>query len=120
MRKRDLAMSKTAAESLITPSSGNVFADLGLDAPDELRAKAMLMSKVAALIAEKKMNQTDVAELLGIDQPRVSGLKNGKLSLFSTEKLMEFLMVLGNDIDIVVKKRPKAHGPGRLQVLSPA
>ncbi len=102
----------------ITPSRGNVFADLGLDAPDELQAKAMLMSKVASLIGEKKMNQTDAAKLLGIDQPRVSALKNGKLSLFSTEKLMEFLTVLGNDVDIVVKKRAKARGPGRIQVLT--
>ena len=102
----------------ITSSSGNVFADLGLDAPDELQAKAMLMSKVAALLAEKRMNQTEAAKLLGIDQPRVSALKNGKLSLFSTEKLMEFLTALGNDVDIVVKKRAKRKGPGRIQVLS--
>jgi predicted XRE-type DNA-binding protein len=103
----------------ITPSSGNVFADLGLDAPDELRAKAMLMSKVASVLASKKMNQTEVAKLLGIDQPRVSALKNGKLSLFSTAKLMEFLTVLGNDVDIVVKrKRAKGKGPGRIRVLS--
>lgn len=102
----------------VTASSGNVFADLGLDAPDELRAKAMLMSKVAALLTEKKLTQTAAGKLLGIDQPRVSALVNGKLSLFSTDKLMEFLTVLGNDVDIVVKKRSKAKGPGRIQVLT--
>lgn len=105
-------------QSDITASSGNVFADLGLNAPDELQAKAMLMSKVAALLTEKKLNQTAAGKLLGIDQPRVSALVNGKLSLFSTDKLMEFLTVLGNDVDIVVKKRPKAKGPGRIQVLT--
>lgn len=105
-------------KSDITASSGNVFADLGLNAPDELQAKAMLMSKVAALLTEKKLNQTAAGKLLGIDQPRVSALVNGKLSLFSTDKLMEFLTVLGNDVDIVVKKRPKAKGPGRIQVLT--
>jgi predicted XRE-type DNA-binding protein len=105
-------------KSDVTPSSGNVFADLGLDAPEELQAKAALMSKVATLLAERRMNQTEAAKLLGIDQPRVSALKNGKLSMFSTEKLMEFLTALGNDVDIVVKKRAKARGPGRIQVLS--
>lgn len=101
-----------------TTGTGNVFADLGLDAPDQLQAKARLMSKVAALLAEKKLTQTVAAKLLGIDQPRVSALMNGKLSLFSTEKLMEFLTALGNDVDIVVKKRTNAKGPGRIQVLT--
>ncbi|MBI1946346.1 MAG: XRE family transcriptional regulator [Deltaproteobacteria bacterium] len=102
----------------ITRSTGNVFADLGLDAPDELLAKAALMSKVAALVSERKLTQKAAAKLLGIDQPKVSALMNGKLSLFSTERLMEFLTALGNDVEIVVRKRAKSRGPGRIQVVS--
>ena len=102
----------------IKSSSGNVFADLALDAPDELQAKAMLMSKVASLIAERKMTQTQAAKTLGIDQPRVSALMRGKLSMFSTEKVMEFLTALGNDVEIVVKKRSKSRGPGRIHVVT--
>ena len=105
-------------KSDITPSSGNVFADLGLDASDELQAKAKLMSNVIAAITGKKMNQSAAAALLGIDQPRVSALMRGKLSLFSTERLMEFLVALGNDVDIIVRKRSTRRGPGRIQVLS--
>lgn len=104
---------------MATRTSGNVFADLGLKAPEHLRAKAELMSKVASLIAERKMSQSEAAKALGIDQPRVSALMNGKLSLFSTDKLMEFLTALGADVDIVVrKKRSRAKGPGRIQVVT--
>jgi predicted XRE-type DNA-binding protein len=101
----------------ITPSSGNVFADLGLDAPDDLQAKAALMSRIAVILVEKKLTQTSAAKLLGIDQPRVSGLMNGKLSMFSTEKLLDLLTSLGHDVDIVVKKHKRRRGRGHIHVI---
>ena len=105
-------------KSDITKSTGNVFADLGLDAPEELQVKAALMSTVAVLLGERKLTQKAAAKLLGIDQPKVSALVNGRMSLFLTERLMEFLIALGNDVEIVVKKRARSRGPGRIQVVS--
>jgi predicted XRE-type DNA-binding protein len=104
----------------MTASSGNVFADLGLKDSAELRVKAVLLSTVAMLVTEQKLTQKAAAKLLGVDQPKVSAIMNGKLSLFSTERLMEFLTALGNDVEIVVKKRSKSNGKGRIQVLSSA
>ncbi|WP_321473729.1 helix-turn-helix transcriptional regulator [uncultured Paludibaculum sp.] len=98
-----------------TSSSGNVFADLGLPKSGDLLAKAELASKIIAEIQHKRLTQSQAAEMLGIDQPKVSALKQGKLAGFSIERLMRMLLRLGRDIEISVKERPKSRG-ARLRV----
>jgi predicted XRE-type DNA-binding protein len=105
---------KSKAE--VKRGSGNVFADLRVDAPEEALAKAELASKIADIVAAKELNQAAAAKVLGIDQPKISALLRGKLTGFSTERLMKFLTVLGSDVEIVVKHRPRARGHGRLHV----
>ena len=90
-------------DNRVQVSSGNVFADLGLPNPEERLVKAELASKISSLIDEKQLTQMNAAELLGIDQPKVSALVRGRLSGFSTDRLLGFLLALGNDVDIVVK-----------------
>lgn len=87
----------------IEPSSGNVFADLGLRNPDELVAKAELAHRLCALITERKLTQVRAARLLGIDQPKVSALMRGKLDGFSTERLFRFLNALGQDVEVILR-----------------
>lgn len=99
-----------------TPSSGNVFADLNLPQADDLLAKAELAAKIIAEIQRRRLTQSQAAAILGIDQPKVSALKQGKLSGFSIERLMRLLLVLGRDIEITVKGRPKTRGAARLRV----
>jgi predicted XRE-type DNA-binding protein len=96
-------MRETKAQ--VAPSSGNVFADLGFpDAAAEL-AKAELATRIAEIIEERGLSQTQAAKVLGIDQPKVSDLVRGKLTAFSVERLFKFLNSLDRDIEIVV--RPK-------------
>jgi len=97
-------------------SSGNVFADLKLPQPDDLMAKAELAAKVIADIRRRRLTQSQAAEILGIDQPKVSALKQGKLSGFSIERLMRFLLLLGQDIEISLKGRSKPGSAARLRV----
>ena len=99
-----------------TPSSGNVFADLNLPRADDLLAKAELTSKIIAEIQRRRLTQSQAAMILGIDQPKVSALKQGKLSGFSIERLMRFLLLLGRDIEIQVKARAKSRASARLRV----
>jgi predicted XRE-type DNA-binding protein len=99
-----------------TPSSGNVFADLKLPNADDLLAKAELAAKIIAEIQRRRLTQSQAAAILGIDQPKVSALKQGKLAGFSIERLMRLLMVLGRDIEIVVKTRAKPRSAARLRV----
>lgn len=98
-------------------STGNVFADLGVDAPEEALAKAELTAKIAQIVQAKGLTQAAAANILGIDQPKVSALLRGKLSGFSTERLIKFLNALGQDVEIVLRERPRAKGRGHLQVL---
>ncbi len=91
-----------------TVSSGNVFADLGLPNPEEALAKAELAHKIAGLIEDKGLTQVQAAKLLGVDQPKVSALIRGRLSGFSLERLMRFLLLLGQDIKITVQASPRS------------
>jgi predicted XRE-type DNA-binding protein len=99
-----------------TPSSGNIFADLNLPNSDDLLAKAELTAKIIAEIQRRRLTQTQAAALLGIDQPKVSALKQGKLSGFSIERLMRFLLLLGRNVEITVKGRSKPGSAARLRV----
>jgi len=99
-----------------TPSSGNVFADLNLPEADDLLAKAELAAKIITEIQRRRMTQTQAAATLGVDQPKISALKQGKLSAFSIERLMRFLLLLGRDIEITVKVKSKSRSSARLRV----
>ena len=85
-------------------SSGNVFADLGLDQPEELLARAKLLNEVSNLIKRSGLSQQEVAKKLGITQPKVSMLVSGRLFAFGTETLIHYLSILGCEVRIRVKK----------------
>jgi len=101
-----------------TTSSGNVFKDLGVSAPEEALAKAELTARIAEIIAGRKLTQAAAAEILGIDQPKVSALLRGRLAGFSTDRLLRFLTALGRDVEIVIRPRRGAKGQGHLHVVS--
>lgn len=111
---------KREAEIQVTPSIGNVFADLGLDQPEEELAKAKLAVHIWNIIRDRKLTQTEAAKLMGLDQPKVSALMNGRLSNFSGDRLMRFIAALGKDVDIVVRDTPKSRAKGRVRVLTDA
>jgi predicted XRE-type DNA-binding protein len=96
-------------------SSGNVFADLNLPNADDLLAKAELATKIIAEVHRRRITQTQAAAILGIDQPKISVLEQGKLSGFSIERLMRFLLLLGLDIEIAVKEKPRSRPTARLR-----
>ena len=101
----------------VTPSSGNVFADLGFAEPEEELAKAQLASRIQQIIKRRRLNQVDAAALMGIDQPKVSTLLNGRLANFSSERLMRLLTALGQDVEIVVRAKPRSRERGRIRVI---
>ena len=97
-------------------SSGNVFADLGLPKSEEALAKAELAHKITVLIEGRGLTQVQTGKLLGIDQPKVSALIRGRLSGFSLERLMRFLLMLGQDIKITVQACPGSRSKARVHV----
>jgi predicted XRE-type DNA-binding protein len=99
-----------------TVSCGNVFADLGLPNPEEALAKAELANKIIELIRERRLTQVQAAKVLGVDQPKVSALFRGQLTGFSLERLMRFLLRLGQDIRITVQASPRRRSQARVLV----
>jgi predicted XRE-type DNA-binding protein len=87
----------------ITKSSGNVYADLGLKNPEEHALKAQLVLRIAGVLEEQGLTQTAAARRLGITQPDVSKMLRGHFRQFSVERLMRFLVALGQDVEIVVR-----------------
>ncbi len=98
-------------------SSGNVFADLRIPNPEQYLAKAELAAKIFKIVQRRGLTQAATGKLLGIAQPKVSALLNGRLDGFSSDRLFRFLNALGCDVRITVSR---AHPPalGRVQVLA--
>ncbi|MGH2411757.1 MAG: helix-turn-helix domain-containing protein [Chloroflexota bacterium] len=94
--------------------TSNIFADLDLPDADELLVKAATASRLIDLINGLGMTQARVAEVLDIDQPKVSALLRGRLRGFSLERLLHFLLVLDQDVEIIV--RPKVKDKPHLNV----
>jgi len=86
-------------------SSGNVYADFGFSNPEEAKTKADLAMLITKIIKEKGLTQQHAADLMNIDQPKVSKIIRGLLSEFSIERLLKFILALGFDIEIT----PKPH-----------
>ncbi len=106
------------AKPTFTRTSGNVFEDLRVDEPAEALAKSELAALIARALRTRGLTQAAAAKLLGIDQPKVSELLRGRLTRFSTERLITLLTRLGRDIEIVVREPRSASATpaGRIQV----
>ena len=86
------------ADIPVTASSGNVFADLGFAEPE----KAQRASHIRQVIKRRRLTQVTAATLMGVDQPKVSALLNGRLANFSSERLMRLLTALSQEVEIMV------------------
>jgi predicted XRE-type DNA-binding protein len=103
----------------VDEGSGNVLVDLGLPDAAELTTKVQLAVAINQQIEARSLSQFAVAELLRINQPKVSALQNYKLDGFSVERLMTFLTGMGSDIEIRIRKRKRASNrAGRISVES--
>jgi predicted XRE-type DNA-binding protein len=80
-----------------------VFADLGVPQPGLALAKARLVQQIRDAIAGQKLTQARAAELLGLDQPKVSALVRGRVEGYSHDRLFKFLNLLGRQIEITVR-----------------
>jgi predicted XRE-type DNA-binding protein len=94
--------------------SGNVFADLGLENPEELLAKAELIRHINTVIDKRGYTQKELATHLDIHQPQVSLLRRGALNNFSLERLLRFIILLGGQVDIRIAV--KGHSGRGIQV----
>jgi predicted XRE-type DNA-binding protein len=95
-------------EKTATPSSGNVFADLGFDNPEEELLKAKLARELRAINKRRRLTQAKAATLMGLKQPDVSALVVGRAGKFSIDRLVRCLDRLDYKVDVVVRHKPRA------------
>ena len=103
----------------ITRGTPNVFADLGLSDAAERQTKTRLALALNRIVKARGLKQIEAARLLGVPQPKVSALVNYRLDGFSVEKLMDFIVALGRDVEIVVRP-PRGKEAARVSVLEAA
>lgn len=102
----------------LTESSGNIYQDLEFGNADQQLAKPRLAMRIEQIIQERKLKQTTAAKILGINQPKISALINGQLKGFSIERLIHFLKLLHQNVDIVISNQKiGSHEIGDLNVI---
>lgn len=100
-----------------TMSSGNVFKDIGLPDSEAMLLKASIAYQLMRTIAARRLTQRAAAEIMGIDQPKVSHLLHGRLAGFSTDRMLTWLTALGADIEIIVRPSARRRA-GRVRVVA--
>ena len=101
----------------VEKSSGNIFADLGVEDADGMLAKAKLAQAIIARLESKGLKQAEAAALLGTDQSYISKLKRGReLRRFTFDRLLGWLLKLDQDVILTVKQKPKNQEGGMIQV----
>jgi predicted XRE-type DNA-binding protein len=91
-------------------ASGNVFKDLGFDAVEaqHLKMRSDLMMELSRLIDDRRLTQSQAANLLGVTQPRISDLKRGKIDRFSIDGLVEMLGHAGVRVNVTTSRKHRA------------
>ena len=102
----------------IIRGTGNVFADLGYPDATERQAKLRLAYALNQVLEQRKLTQADAAKVLRVTQPKVSALRHYKLAGFSVERLMTLLTALDQDVDIVIKRKPRSRRAARISVVA--
>ena len=87
--------------------SGNVFADIGVRDPEGSLLRAKLAKQIADIIKSRDLNQAQVAEILGVDQPKVSKLIRGHITGFTSDRLLRYLKSLDYEIETIKFRNTK-------------
>jgi predicted XRE-type DNA-binding protein len=102
----------------VTRGTGNVFADLGFPDAAERQARLRLAYSVNRALEARKLSEADAANVLGITQPRVSALRHYKLASFSMERLINLLTALDQDVEIVIRRKPRSRRAARIRIVA--
>jgi predicted XRE-type DNA-binding protein len=99
--------------------SGNIYADLGvvIIIPKRHVRRLIWLTGSFDIIEARKLTQVQAGKVLGVDQPKVSALKRGRLTDFSIERLVGFLLLLDHNVQITVTPKPhSSRKPPTLEV----
>ena len=106
------------SECSVERGSGNVFADLDFPDAETHLLKAELVSRVDAIIGQRRTTHAEAARALDLSQTELSHLLRGDFREHSLERLFHFLIDLGCDIDIVIRSSG-SNTSGSLRIAEP-
>ena len=109
---------RKSTHQVVTRSSGNVFAEFRLPNAGEKQTKVRLAVAINQIIEDQHLSQAAAARRLKINQPKISALSNYRLEGFSVERLMNFLTALDQDVEIVIRRKPRSGRAGRILVIA--
>ena len=98
--------------------SENVFADIGVRDPEDSLVRAKLAKQIVEIIEKKGLRQSEIADILGVDQSKVSKLVRGRISGFTSDRLLRFLNRLGCDVKIEIRRTRIVKKRGRVSVVA--
>ncbi len=116
--KGTVANRSSERRETVTRGTRNVFADLGFPDGAKRQAKLRLAYALNQVLEDRNLSQADGAKALGVTQPKVSALRNYKLAGFSVERLMNLLTALDQDVEIVIRRKPRSRKTGRISVVA--
>ena len=102
----------------VTRGTGNVFADLGFTDAAERQARLRLAYSLNRVLETRKLSKAGAAKVLGITQRRVSALRHSKLAGFSMERLIYLLTALDQDVEIVIRRKPRSRRAARIRIVA--
>jgi predicted XRE-type DNA-binding protein len=105
---------KPVDNDTIELSSGNVFADLGLEDADQLLMRADLIVAIQCEIEARGLTQKQAPDTIGLTQSDISNIVRNKIDRFSQERLFNALRRLGLDVDTIVRRNKVPSGTVRV------
>jgi predicted XRE-type DNA-binding protein len=99
-REKKTKLEKLDDSDIVIDGSGDIFDDIGLTLSPIDRLKVDLAYAISEVIRLRGMTQVQAAFVIGISQARVSDIVRGNLGRFKVEKLFDFLLRLGVDLDV--------------------
>jgi predicted XRE-type DNA-binding protein len=111
--RKERSFDEEMADTKVEMGTGSIYAELGLKNHEEMETKSNLVMEISKIIKKRKLTQAQAAEMFGISQPKLSELL---FRGYSVERLIHFLNELGQDVDIVVKAKPRNRNKARVNV----
>jgi predicted XRE-type DNA-binding protein len=109
---------KAGRERAVTRGTANLFADLGFADAVERQTRLRLAFALNQLLAARQLSPSEAAKVLGITLPEGAALRRYKLAGFSVERLMKLLTSVDQDVEIVIRRKPRSRKAGRISVVA--
>lgn len=114
--KKQKTLEEEMADTSFEIGAGSVYEELGFKNYKEMETKSTLVMEIGKVIKKRKLTQMQAAEIVNVSQPKLSELLSGRFRGYSVERLIYFLNELGQDVDIVVKAKPRNRSKARVNV----